>query len=62
MISMTLLTRLLQHQFVEKLYPARVAGIGYASSLSDMGLVFHVGHTLKYSEYPFDDLIWNDFS
>lgn len=42
MILMTLLSTMLKYQFVEKLYPATVAGLGYTCYPSDMGLVFKV--------------------
>lgn len=42
MIQMTLLATLLKYQFVEKLYPATVAGLNYSCYAADMGLVLKV--------------------
>lgn len=42
MIMMTLLQSALKYHFVEKLYPATSAGLGYSSYASDKGLVFKV--------------------
>lgn len=42
MILMTLLSTLLKYQFVEKLYPATVAGLEYSCYPADMGLVLKV--------------------
>lgn len=42
MIQMTLLATLLKYQFVEKLYPATVAGLEYSCYAADMGLVLKV--------------------
>lgn len=42
MTLMTLLVTLLKYQFVEKLYPATVAGLEYSCYASDLGIVFKV--------------------
>lgn len=39
---MTLLATLLKYQFVEKLYPATVAGLEYQCYAADLGLVLKV--------------------
>lgn len=42
MMQMTLLSTLLKYQFVEKLYPATVAGLAYSCYAADLGLVLKV--------------------
>lgn len=39
---MNLMTVLLEQQFIEKLYPAVIASLGYGCYASNMGLVFRV--------------------
>lgn len=46
MIMMTLLQSALKYHFVEKLYPATSAGLGYSSYASDKGLVFKVSYSI----------------
>lgn len=47
MIMMNLMSTLLKYQFVEKLYPATMAGLEYTCYPSDLGLVFKVSFRSK---------------
>lgn len=48
---MTLLATLLKYQFVEKLYPATVAGLEYSCYSADLGLVLKVNSRFKHHHF-----------